>query len=122
MKAVDRARVGVQARFEAKNHAREAALGSARQAARRAANAIRAAHRGELVAADRLLVEARQLLDVAESVLAAHPDVYYAGFLQDAQKEYAEARTTRALAVGEALPEPEEVGVGAAPYPAGLAT
>lgn len=121
MKAVDRVRVGVQTRFEAKNHAREAALGSARQAARRAANAIRAAHRGELVAADRLLVEARQLLDVAESVLAAHPDIYYAGFLQDAQKEYAEARATRALVAGEALPEPEEVGVGDAPYLNGLA-
>jgi translin len=121
MKEVDRARVGVQARFEAKNHAREAALGSARQAVRRSANAIRAAHRGELAAADRLLVEARQLLDVAESVLAAHPDVYYAGFLQDAQKEYAEARATRALVAGEALPEPEEVGVGDAPYLNGLA-
>jgi translin len=121
MKEVDRARVGVQARFEAKNHAREAALGSARQAARRAANAIRAAHRGELAAADRLLVEARQLLDVAESVLAAHPDVYYAGFLQDAQKEYAEARATRALVAGEVLPEPEDVGVGDAPYLNGLA-
>jgi translin len=121
MKAVDRARAGVQARFEAKNRAREAALGSARQAVRRAANAIRAAHRGELAAADRLLIEARQLLDVSESVLAAHPDIYYAGFLQDAQKEYAEARATRALVAGEALPEPEEVGVGDAPYLNGLA-
>ena len=121
MKSVDRARVGVQARFEAKSHAREAALGSARQAVRRAANAIRAAHRGELAAADRLLIEARQLLDVSESVLAAHPDIYYAGFLQDAQKEYAEARATRALVAGEALPEPEEVGVGDAPYLNGLA-
>lgn len=121
MKSVDRARVGVQARFEAKNRAREAALGSARQAVRRAANAIRAAHRGELAAADRLLIEARQLLDVAESVLAAHPDIYYAGFLQDAQKEYAEARATRALVASEALPEPEEVGVGDAPYLNGLA-
>jgi translin len=88
---------------------------------RRAANAIRAAHRGELAAADRLLIEARQLLDVSESVLAAHPDIYYAGFLQDAQKEYAEARATRALVAGEALPEPEEVGVGDAPYLNGLA-
>jgi translin len=121
MKAVDRARAGVQARFEAKNRAREAALGSARQAVRRAANAIRAAHRGELAAADRLLIEARRLLDVSESVLAAHPDIYYAGFLQDAQKEYAEARATRALVAGEALPEPEEVGVGDAPYLNGLA-
>ncbi len=121
MNQVDQARVGVQARFEAKSRARDAALARARQAVRRSANAIRAAHRGDLEAADRLLVEARELLDSAESLLAAHPDVYYAGFLQDAQKEYAEARATRALVGGQPLPAPEEVEVGDAPYLNGLA-
>jgi translin len=119
--SISRARAGVQARLEAKSRARETALGRTRQAIRRSANAIRAVHRGELATADALLDEARQLLDVAESVLAAHPDVYYAGFLQDAQKEYAEARATRALVAGEALPAPEDVGVGDAPYLNGLA-
>jgi translin len=121
MNQVDRARAGVQARFEAKSRARDAALARGRQAVRRAANAIRAAHRGDLEAADHLLVEARELLDIAESLLAAHPDVYYAGFLQDAQKEYAEARATRALVGGQPLPAPEEVEVGDAPYLNGLA-
>ncbi len=114
-------RRGVQARLEAKNHAREAAIANTRQAIRRAANAIRSVHRGELEAADRLLAEARDLLNVAESVLAAHPDIYYAGFLQDAQKEYAEARATRALVAGEPIPVPEDLGVGDAPYLNGLA-
>jgi translin len=114
-------RRGVQARLDAKSGAREAAIANTRQAIRRAANAIRSVHRGELEAADRLLVEARELLDVAESVLAAYPDVYYAGFLHDAQKEYAEARATRALVAGEQLPAPEDVGVGDAPYLNGLA-
>jgi translin len=121
MNQLSRARAGVQARFEAKSGARDAALARGRQAVRRSANAIRATHRGELEAADRLLVEARELLDVAESLLAAHPDVYYAGFLQDAQKEYAEARATRALVGGQPLPTPEEVEVGDAPYLNGLA-
>ncbi|HYY80492.1 MAG TPA: haloacid dehalogenase [Actinomycetes bacterium] len=112
---------GLQARLDAKYRAREVGLSSARQAIRHAANAIRAAHRAELDAADRLLAEARDLLATAESVLAAHPDVYYAGFLQDAQKEYAEARATRALVAGEPLPVPEDVGVGDAPYLNGLA-
>ena len=112
---------GLQARLDAKYRAREVGLSSARQATRHAANAIRAAHRAELDAADRLLAEARDLLATAESVLAAHPDVYYAGFLQDAQKEYAEARATRALVAGEPLPVPEDVGVGDAPYLNGLA-
>ena len=119
--SLEQTRAGVRARLEAKNHARETALGRTRQAVRRSANAIRAVHRGELQAADQLLVEARHLLDVAESVLAAHPDIYYAGFLQDAQKEYAEARATRALVAGEPLPPPEDVGVGDAPYLNGIA-
>ena len=118
---LDDVRHGVQVRLEAKHRAREVGLGNARQAIRRCANAIRAVHRGELELAGRLLLEARELLDVAEATLAAHPDVYYAGFLQDAQKEYAEALATRALVAGDRLPPPEDVGVGDAPYLNGLA-
>jgi translin len=119
--SLDRIRRGVQERLEAKNRAREAAIANTRQAIRRSANAIRSVHRGQLDAADHLLVGARELLNVAESVLAPYPDIYYAGFLQDAQKEYAEARATRALVAGEPLPGPEDVGVGDAPYLNGLA-
>jgi translin len=112
---------GLRARLEAKHRAREVGIGNARQAVRRSANAIRAAHRGELDRAGALLTEARELLEVAASVLAAHPDVFYAGFLQDAQKEYAEALATRALVAGDPVPPPEDVGVGDAPYLNGLA-
>jgi translin len=119
--SLDDVRQAVGARLDAKHRAREVGLGNARQATRRCANAIRAVHRGDRKAADALLIEARELLDVAEATLAAHPDVYYAGFLQDAQKEYAEAQATRALVNGEPLPPPEDVGVGDAPYLNGLA-
>ena len=54
-------------------------------------------------------------------MLAAHPDVLYAGFLQDAEKEYAEALATRALVAGDPVPPPDDVGVGDAPYLNGLA-
>jgi translin len=111
----------LQRRLEAKYTAREAALANTRQAIRRCASAIRATHRGELETADELLDEARGLLDVAATALAAHPDIYYAGFLQDGQKEYAEARTTRALIAGEPLPEPGDLGIGDVPYLNGLA-
>jgi translin len=119
--SLDDARQAVAARLTAKHRAREVGLSNARQATRRCANAIRSVHRGERAAADRLLAEARELLDVAEATLAAHPDVLYAGFVQDAQKEYAEACVARALVAGEPLPAPEDVGVGDAPYLNGLA-
>jgi translin len=119
--SLDAVREAVRARLDAKHRAREVGLSNARQAIRRCANAIRAVHRGEREVADRLLVEARELLDVAEATLAAHPDVYYAGFLQDAQKEYAEACVARAVVAGEPPPPPEDVGVGDAPYLNGMA-
>jgi translin len=119
--SLEAAAAGLRARFDAKHQAREVGIRNARQAVRGAANAIRAAHRGELARAGALLAEARELLEAAAAVLAAHPDIYYAGFLQDAQKEYAEALATRALVAGDPVPPPEDVGVGDAPYLNGLA-
>ena len=115
------AAAGLRARLDAKHRAREVGIRNARQAVRCSANAIRAAHRSELERAGELLAEARELLEVASSVLAAHPDVLYAGFLQDAQKEYAEARLTEALVTDAELPGPDELEVGMAPYLNGMA-
>ena len=50
-----------------------------------------------------------------------HPSVRFAGYLQDAQKEYAEAHVTRALVAGDPLPEPAALGVEDAPYLNGVA-
>jgi translin len=121
MSTAEEVGAGIRRRLDAKYAAREVGLVNARQAIRRCANAIRACHRAELDRADQLIAEARELLDVAESTLAAHPDVYYSGFLQDGQKEYAEARITRAIVAGEELPGPEQAGVPDVPWLGGLA-
>jgi translin len=47
--------------------------------------------------------------------------VAYAGFLHDAEKEYAEAVLTRALVAGAPLPGPSEVGVEVPAWLNGLA-
>lgn len=108
-------------RLEAKHRAREEALAASRHVVRASANAIRATHRGERERALALLGEAGQALAAAHAACAAHPAVEYAGFLHDAQKEYAEARTTLALVGGEDLPGPEALGVEDAAYLNGLA-
>lgn len=107
----------IREKLEAKYAARERALPLAREAIRSSANAIRAAHRGEFEPARSLLNRVRAALDEAEAVLAAHPDIYYAGFIHDAQKEYAEGCITLAAIAGEPLPDPEALGVS---YPAYL--
>ncbi|HVL98358.1 MAG TPA: hypothetical protein VM324_03610 [Egibacteraceae bacterium] len=108
-------------RLQAKHRAREAGLDSSRRAVRASANAIRATHRGEWERARALLGEAAEALASARAACAAHPAVEHAGFLHDADKEYAEARTTHALVAGEALPSPEALGVDDAAYLNGLA-
>ncbi len=54
-------------------------------------------------------------------MLAPYPAVAFAGFLHDAEKEYAEALLTRALVAGTAIPGPEAVGVGVPAWLNGLA-
>jgi translin len=110
-----------QRRFDEKMRAREVALPSARRAIRSSANAIRAIHRGEFDEAGRLMDEARSALDEGEAAVADHPDVRFAGFLHDAQKEYAEARMTEAVVAGHDLPGPDELGVTLAAYLNGMA-
>ncbi len=107
--------------FAAKNAAREQALSASRAIIRMSANSIRAVHRGEFAEAARTLEEAKRVRDDAVAALEGHADVYYAGFLHDAQKEYAEARTTLALLTGGAIPSPEELGVEYPAYLNGIA-
>lgn len=110
----------IRTNFVAKHQAREQALTQCRDVIRHAAMAIRAIHRGEVEPARRLLDEARQRVTVAVSALEPHPDILHAGFVHDAQKEYAEAALTIALVREEPLPTPEQLGVQYAAYLNGM--
>jgi translin len=111
----------IRARLDSKSDAREKGLRGSRQAIRECANSIRATHRADWDLAQELMAAARKSLDGAQSAMKPFPDIYYAGFLQDAEKEYAEARATFALITGKEIPTPEELEVGDAPYLNGLA-
>ena len=103
-----------------KHAARERALPKSRAAIRFCANSIRATHRQEFQSAQELLAQASALLKEMELDLQDHKDIFYAGFVQDAQKEYAEAATFAALTQGRSLPEVSELSIGWAPYLNGL--
>src|SRR6266568_391315 len=96
-------------RFDVKMAAREKALTAARRSIRSSANAIRAIHRLEPERARELMGESRAAIEEGLSAVRDHPDVAQAGFLQDAQKEYAEARVTEAIVEGAELPGPDEL-------------
>ncbi len=110
----------VRAYFDAKHKAREQALPLTREVVRLSANAIRNVHRGNFQAAEELLDKARSNLRQTEASLQDHRDIFYAGFVHDAQKEFAEAHTTLAFIAGRPLPTPEDLGVMGAAYLNGI--
>jgi len=107
--------------FEARTKARDQALMQARQLTRLSAHTIRAIHRSEVDQAHALLDEARVIVEALKKDLADFPDLYFAGYTQDAIKEFAEASTTCALIENEPLPMPEGLGIEISTYINGLA-
>jgi translin len=98
-------------RFEAMSAARDAAVTGGRQVIRLAANTVRALHRSENDAAADLLSQARILLDRIRTQTAPYPNLYWAGYVQDAMKEYAEAEITGALLQGNDIPAASDLHV-----------
>ena len=107
--------------FDARTAARDRALATARGLTRVCSLAIRAAHRLETDGMADLLAEARSLAGRLRADLREHPDLYYAGYTQDALKEFVEASATCALIQNQPLPTPEELQVTGATYLNGLA-
>lgn len=104
-----------------KHAARERALPKSRTTIRYCANSIRAAHRQEFRAAEDLMAQAAALLAEMANDLRDHQDIYFAGFVQDAQKEYAEAVCFCALVQHRPIPAPAELKIGYSAYLNGLA-
>ncbi len=104
-----------------KNAAREKALPKSRAAIRFCANSIRATHRQETTTAQELRQQAAALIAEMASDLHEHQDIFYAGFVQDAQKEYAEAVTFAAMTQSQPLPTPDELVIDWPAYLNGLA-
>lgn len=115
--AIGEAAIG---RLERVSAARERALSEARRIVRLSANAVRAVHRAEFDSAAELLDQARGLQDALARDLEDHPNIYWTGYVQDAQKEYAEARITLSVISGREIPDPSELNVEDPVYLNGL--
>lgn len=98
-------------RLTVRHQAREQALTISREVIRFSANAIRAVHRGEFDEARRLIDQAGARLAETASIRQNNPEIYYAGFLSDARKEYTEANVTLAVISGGTFPGPDDLDV-----------
>jgi translin len=121
MSTLDEIERWARSEFETRNAAREQALARSRELTRTCANTIRAVHRRDFEQARTLLAAAKALSDGLTQDLAPYPDLFFTGYVQDAQKEYVEANATLSLVSGSPMPQPDELGVAAAPFLNGLA-
>ena len=110
----------IRVHLDAKHRARERALALSRDVIRLSANAIRAVHRRDFGAAEKLIAQGRSNLERVAADLADHRDIFHAGFVHDAQKEYAEASLTLAVIAGRPLPSADSLGIMAPAYLNGL--
>ncbi len=108
---LDQLAVAAQADLELRNQARDQALQKSRELIRLCSNAIRAGHRELWEEANALLLEAEAIGRDMQTLLAPYPDLFYAGYTQDAFKELVEARLTLTLISNGVLPPLDNLNV-----------
>lgn len=120
--SADLDRIAAEARpvLDDRFEARERGIAGSRKVIRASANAIRSLHRGEFDGARALIDSAGTLLSEITQGLADHQDILHAGFINDAAKEFAEAKLTAAIFAGETLPTAGDLGIDPVPYLHGL--
>lgn len=111
----------LRAALDETNQVREDALKLSRETIRLSANSIRASHREDFDEACELKAKARGKVDEAKQILQNKLEIYYTGYVQDAQKEYAESELTYAIIRELPFPEYKALGVEPAAYLNGLA-
>jgi translin len=111
---------GIRPQMDAMHQTRERALASTRQLIQICSKCIRHVHRHQFEEAAKLLEEAKATAGRAREDLSPHPALFYAGYLQDAEKEMVEAAAVLAMVHGEPYPTPSELGVGMSSYLNGM--
>ncbi len=111
----------IRIEFDTVNEARDGALQRSRQLIARCARAIRAIHREEWSTAEDLIAEAAAAAQQLKAGVNSYPNLYYAGYTQDALKEFVEASLVYSLIRARSIPSPEELGVESNTWLNGLA-
>ncbi len=111
----------IRSNFENVNEARNRAYEQSRRLISTCAKSIRASHRENWDQAEQLMNKAQTAAESLVEGVQGYPNLYYAGYTQDALKEYVEARLTYALIRDLPLASPEELGTEGNTWLNGLA-
>lgn len=118
MKNLEKAAAKIEAELDEKDQVREVALKSSRVIVRIAGGVMRGLHKG--VDPKKELKELREEISRLSSLLAEHPELERAGYVENALQEYAEVGIVMSLLETGDAPSPEELGIGSVPYLLGL--
>ncbi len=103
------------------HEAREAGLAVCRKITQTSSRSIRHVHRHQFDEARELLSQVTELSKTAREHLSKFGELFYAGYLHDAEKEMVEAAAVLAIVHGEPYPTPIDLGVLLATYLNGMA-
>ena len=111
----------IRAQMEQTSSARDLAYQRSRQLISLCARSIRAVHREEWDEAESLIAEAKEAKETLVADVKAFPELYFAGYTQDAVKEYVEANLTYELIRERPLSTPTQLDAEGSTWLNGLA-
>jgi translin len=110
----------IEKSLDEKDVVREKALKSCREIIRKSRDSIASLHRGEIENAEELvkgaIVENFNLVDLVKK----HPDIFSAGYMENAFQELVEACCLLAIATNDDLPDPDRLKVSYPSYLLGI--
>jgi translin len=118
---LDQATDSIRVEFERVNKARDQAYQRSRKLISMSAKAIRAVHRDDWDLSNEIIAEAKEAAEALVEGVESYPFLYYAGYTQDALKEFVEANLTYALVRDLPLPTRDDLAVEGNTWLNGLA-
>jgi translin len=110
----------LRSRSQRMHEAREVGLSKCRSLTQLSARCIRHIHRHQFEEAAKLLDQAKATAADARQALKPYGELYYAGYLHDAEKEMVEASAVFAIVHGEEFKTADDLGVGVMSYLNGM--
>ena len=121
MDELDKIADEIRAQMEETSGVRDQAYQRSRKLISLCARSIRAIHREEWETAEKLIAEAKEAKETLVTDVKEHPNLYFAGYTQDAVKEFVEATLTYELVRQRPLSSPAQLDAEGSTWLNGLA-
>jgi len=110
----------IEKSIDSKDKIREKALRTSREIIINCRKAIQKIHQVSMKDAEKNIKEASVKLEDLYSITEGHPDLYHAGFVENAAQELVEAHCLYNVMKGKDLPDPDEIKTTYSSYLLGL--